>query len=161
MLRSLDLALLRLLRTRGHAPPLEGAVLAFTRAGEHGLLWQAVCAAGLVLDPPRRPLYRRAMRVTMLAYLANIVLKYVVRRPRPVLEGLPALSSTVTSLSYPSAHSTTSFAAAGVLAQGLPAPPLYACAAAMALSRTYAGVHYPTDVLAGAAFGTALRRLLA
>ena len=97
----------------------------------------------------------------MLAYLANILLKYVVRRPRPVLEGLPALSSTVTSLSYPSAHSTTSFVAAGGLSQGLPAPPLYACAGAMALSRAYAGVHYPSDVLAGAAFGTAVCELTA
>ena len=160
MLRALDLALLRFLRRRGHAPRAERAVLAFTRAGEHGLLWYAVCTLGIVLDRSRRRLYRRAMRVTMLAYLANILLKYVVRRPRPVLDGLPALSSTVTSLSYPSAHSTTSFAAAGVLSRGLPAAPLYACAGAMALSRSYAGVHYPSDVVAGAVFGTALRELI-
>ena len=160
MLRALDLALLRLLRTRGHAPPAERAVLAFTRAGEHGLLWQALCALGIVIDHGRRALYRRTMRVTMLAYLANILLKYVVRRPRPVLEGLPALSSTITSLAYPSAHSTTSFAAAGMLSQGLPAAPLYACAGAMALSRAYAGVHYPSDVVAGAVLGTAFHELM-
>ena len=100
------------------------------------------------------------MRVTMLAYLLNILLKYVVRRPRPLLEGLPALSSTVTSLSYPSAHSATSFAAARVLSHGLPAPPLYACAGAMALSRAYAGVHYPSDIVAGALLGTALGELI-
>ena len=160
MLRALDLALLRFLRTRGHGPPAERAVLAFTRAGEHGLLWHALCALGIALDHSRRGLYRRTMRVTMLAYLANILLKYVVRRRRPVLQGLPALSSTVTGLSYPSAHSTTSFAAAGVLSRGLPAAPLYACAGAMALSRAYAGVHYPSDVVAGAVFGTALRELI-
>ncbi|MDQ4048795.1 MAG: phosphatase PAP2 family protein [Actinomycetota bacterium] len=161
MLRALDLALLRFLRTRGHAARAERAVLAFTRAGEHGLLWQVLCTLGLVLDPARGALYRRTMRATMLAYLANILLKYVVRRPRPVLEGLPALSSTVTSLSYPSAHTTTSFAAAGGLSQGLPAPPLYACAGAMALSRAYTGVHYPSDIVAGAVFGTALGELMA
>ena len=161
MLRALDLALLRFLRTRGHARVPERAVLAFTRSGEHGLLWQALCAVGFIFDHRRRALYRRAMRATMLAYLANILLKYVVRRPRPVLDGLPALSSTVTSLSYPSAHSTTSFASAGALARGLPAPPLYACAAAMALSRAYAGVHYPSDIVAGAVFGTAVGELMA
>ena len=160
MLRALDLAVLRLMRTRGHAPLAERALLAFTRSGEHGLLWQALCALGLVLDPRGCEVYRRAMRVTALAYLANIALKYVIRRPRPVLAGMPALSSTVTNLSYPSAHSTTSFAAAGELSRRLPAAPLYACAGAMALSRTYAGVHYPSDILAGAAFGTALRELL-
>ena len=45
--------------------------------------------------------------------------------------------------SYPSAHATTSFAAAAALP--LPAAPLYALAAAMALSRVYLGVHYPSD----------------
>jgi len=161
MLRALDLALLRALRSRGHSPALERAVLLFSRSGEHGGLWQAFCAAGLLLDPARRPLYRRTMGTVMLAYLANIALKYVVRRPRPVLDGLPALSSTVTGLSYPSAHSTTSFAAARTLSRELPAAPAYLVAAAMALSRPYAGVHYPSDVVAGALFGAAMAELLA
>ena len=161
MPRALDLVLLRLLRTRGHPPALERAVLAFSRSGEHGGIWQALCVLGLAIDPPRRPLYRRTMRIVMLAYLANIALKYAVRRPRPVLEGWPALSSTVTGLSYPSAHSTTSFAAARALSRELPPAPAYAAAVAMALSRPYAGVHYPSDILAGAAFGTALAELLA
>jgi len=159
MLRALDLALLRALRTRGHPPALERAVLLFSRSGEHGGLWQALCAAGLLLDPPRRPLYRRTMKTVMLAYLANIALKYLVRRPRPALDGLPALSSTVTGLSYPSAHSTTSFAAARTLSRELPAAPAYLVAAAMALSRPYAGVHYPSDVVACAALGTVRRSL--
>lgn len=160
MLGQLDLAVLRLLRTRGHAPPVEAAVLAFTRAGEHGFLWQAMAAIGAVVDPGRRPTYLRAMRVVAIAYLANIALKYAVRRSRPLLEDLPPLSPTVTSLSYPSAHSTTSFAAARVLSGALPAAPLYACAGAMALSRPYVGVHYPSDCLAGAALGTTLAAVL-
>jgi membrane-associated phospholipid phosphatase len=162
VLRRLDLGVLRLLRTRAHGPRFERAVLVFTRAGEHGLLWQAACLLGAVVDRPRRPRYLRAMRTVMLAYLANIGLKYVVRRPRPQLEGLPPLSSTVTSLSFPSAHSTTSFAAARALTAGnggLPAAPVYAVAKAMAVSRIYVGVHYPTDIAAGAAFGTALAEL--
>ena len=162
MLRALDLALLRLLRTRGHRPSsLERAVLAFSRSGEHGVLWQALCLLGWVFDPPRRGLYRSALGTVVRAYLANIALKYIVRRPRPVLEGLAPLSSTVTGLAYPSAHATTSFAAARVLSRGLPAGPLYAAAAAMALSRPYAGVHYPSDILAGALFGTAVAELRA
>ncbi len=96
----------------------------------------------------------------MVAYLTNIGLKYVVRRRRPDLDGLPPLSSTVTSLSYPSAHSTTSFAAARVLSSELPTAPVYACACAMAVSRVYVGVHYPTDVAAGVLLGTAMSELV-
>ena len=161
MPRALDLAILRALREHGHQPHLQRAVLVFTRAGEHGLLWQALCLCGLVLDRRRRAVYLRTMRTVLLAYLANIALKYLVRRSRPDLEGLPPLSSTVTSLSFPSAHSTSSFAAARAIGSGgLARRPLYGLASAMAVSRLYAGVHYPTDVLAGAAFGTALADLL-
>ncbi len=114
-----------------------------------------------MLDRSRRPLYLSAIRVVCIAYLTNIAMKHAVRRPRPVLERLPALSSTVSGLSYPSAHSTTSFAAARVLSGGGLAPaPLYACATAMALSRIYAGVHYPTDIAAGAVLGTSMAEVL-
>ena len=50
MLRALDLALLRLLRRRGHAPPVEAVVLSLSRAGEHGLIWYAIAGLGAALD---------------------------------------------------------------------------------------------------------------
>ncbi len=160
-MRSIDQALLRALRTHGHAPGVERAILAFTRAGEHGALWIALSAAGAVADPARRTVYLRTIKVVVISYLTNIGLKYVIRRRRPELAGVPPLASTVTSLSYPSAHSTTSFAAARELTRGgLPAGPLYTVATAMALSRPYVGVHYPSDVAAGAALGTAMSGLI-
>jgi membrane-associated phospholipid phosphatase len=144
-----DRALLRLLRTRGHPPALERAAQLYARAGENGVLWFGV--AILARD-------RRAVRVVLAALLANTAVKQVVRRPRPSLPDLPPLAATVSGLSYPSAHAATSFAAAGALA--LPSFPLYAAAGAMALTRPYLGVHYPSDVLAGAALGVALEKLL-
>jgi undecaprenyl-diphosphatase len=47
-----------------------------------------------------------------------------------------------------------------VLSEALPTAPVYALAAAMALSRPYLGVHYPSDVLAGAILGDAIAELL-
>jgi membrane-associated phospholipid phosphatase len=160
VLRALDRGLLRLLRTRGHAPRVECAVVAYSRAGEHGLLWHAMAAAGLLVDRPRRPTYLHSMRAVLAAYGANTAVKYAFRRARPVLAELPWLAPTISGHSYPSAHSAMSFAAARILSEALPRPPLYLAAAAMALSRPYIGVHYPTDVLAGAGLGDAVARLV-
>jgi membrane-associated phospholipid phosphatase len=146
-----DRALLRLLRTRGHGPALERAAQLYARAGENGLLWFAIGA--LARD-------RRAVRVVLGALIANTAVKQVVRRRRPSLPDLPPLASTVSGLSYPSAHAATSFAAAAALGRELPSLPLYAAAGAMALTRPYLGVHYPSDVVAGAVLGRAIERLL-
>ncbi|MBN1530585.1 MAG: phosphatase PAP2 family protein [Thermoleophilaceae bacterium] len=161
MLRALDVGLLRLLRTRGHSPRAETALRALARAGEHGIAWHLVAGAGLLADGGRAPVYRRAMAAVLAAMGVNTLVKYLVGRARPQLEGLPPLTSTLSSRSYPSAHATTSFAGARVLSAALPAAPLYALASAMALSRPYLGVHYPSDVAAGALLGDALGRLAA
>jgi undecaprenyl-diphosphatase len=157
---ALDTALLRQLRTRGHGPSAERAVLAFSALGEHGALWYALSGAGAVLDPPRRPLYARAAATVAIAYAVNQLIKVVVGRRRPTLADLPPLKSTQMQLSYPSAHATTSFAGARALAALWPAAPLYALAGAMAASRPYIGVHYPSDAVAGAALGAAIADLV-
>ena len=95
MLRALDLALLRLLRTRLHGPQVERAVLLFTRTGEHGALWLAICFLGSIFHPRRRAVYREAALTIVAAYLLNIVLKNIFRRRRPLIEELPSLSTTI------------------------------------------------------------------
>jgi undecaprenyl-diphosphatase len=163
LLAALDLRLLRLLRTRGHTPAVEAAVLKLAQAGENGLLWHAIALGGAALGGRgRRDAYFRAMKIVLATLVANTVVKQTVRRARPVLEEeLPALTPVLSGRSYPSAHSSTSFAGARALASaGLPAPPLYVVAAAMALSRPYLGVHYPSDIVAGAALGDAIGRFM-
>jgi undecaprenyl-diphosphatase len=128
----------------------------FSTLGEHGALWLALGAGGALLDRDRRGRWIRATACVGAAYVLSTSIKLAIGRSRPVVEDLPHLMATPTGLSFPSSHSTSSFAAARAYGRLLPAAPLYATASAMALSRLYLGVHYPSDIAAGAALGTLL-----
>lgn len=157
MTANLDERLLRLARTCGHTPQAERAVARFSLLGEHAGVWLVIGAVGAARDSKRRPQWRRAMMTVVGVNALNSAIKPIVGRRRPQLPGLPALTGTPTALSFPSAHASTSFAGARLYSRmGLPAVPLYALAAGLALSRLYLGVHYPSDVLAGAALGHVL-----
>jgi membrane-associated phospholipid phosphatase len=155
-LAGLDLDLLLLARTRGHTPGRERAISVYSQLGEHAACWLALGGVGGLAAGPgeRRKRWWGGAAIVAGAYGFNYAIKKVVRRPRPQLAGLPPLSPVFSGLSFPSAHATTSFAAARAYAGLVPAPALYAAASAFALSRPYLGVHYPSDVAAGAVLGT-------
>ena len=135
-------------------------VLPVTRAmshfGEHSIGWLVLALLGAVLDPRRRRDWLVAGAGTFAAHAAAVVVKRVVRRERPHHPAVMVNVGTPSRLSFPSAHATSTTAAAILLgrAAGLPrglaavvlVPP-------MALSRILLGVHYPSDVAAGVALG--------
>jgi undecaprenyl-diphosphatase len=158
--KSLDERVLRLARTWGHTPARERAVERFSLLGEHAGVWLAIGAGGAAVDRARRARWLRATGTVGAMYALNTAIKLVVRRRRPQLRGLPALTPTATALSFPSAHASTAFAGALAYSRlGAPAAPLYALAAGLSWSRLYLGVHYPSDVLAGAVLGTGVAAL--
>ncbi len=105
----------------------------------------------------RRPwIFAGVLTAVVLADLSSRALKETVDRARPEQAlGVDTLVRTPDNSSFPSSHAATSFAAAVVLAVSVPrlAPFVLALAACVAFSRLYVGVHFPLDVLAGAALG--------
>jgi membrane-associated phospholipid phosphatase len=154
-----DLALYRRIRSLAHTPDRVRWVRRFSHLGEHGAVWLALGATGALVDSGRRRRWARATLWVAGAYGISTSIKVAIGRVRPAVEDLPHLMATPTGLSFPSSHATSSFAAARAFGRLLPSGPLYATAAAMALSRLYLGVHYPSDVAAGAALGTAIGSL--
>lgn len=139
-------------------PFLSGIMVFFSLIGNSGLIW---IATGLVLLIPKRTRLGGVCLLTCLlfAYLLNdILIKPLVARARPyeALPGLEILVAPLSSFSFPSGHTNSSFAAAYALtaAFGRKGAFAYLPALLIALSRCYVGVHYPTDVLAGALVGT-------
>ena len=152
-----DEKLLRAMRTRGHSPLLEKAAKRLGKAGNNGAVWVGVGVVLAVLDSSNREAWLICAVLGPVAIGLNYLVKLVVKRPRPVLEGLPPLGGAPSSLSFPSAHATSSFAVATAMARVEPLGALaFVLALALALGRPYLGMHYPSDVLAGAVLGVAL-----
>jgi membrane-associated phospholipid phosphatase len=151
---ALDLALYRGVRRIARTPQTVAWVRRYSRLGEHGAIWFLVGGAATLADGGRRGRWLRATACVGGAYVTSTTIKLAVGRRRPAVEDLPHLMATPTGLSFPSSHATSSFAAARAFGRLLPSGPLYGAAIAMGLSRLYLGVHYPSDVAAGAALGT-------
>lgn len=156
-MESLDLRLLRVMRTRGHTPGLESIAKALGKAGNHGAVWVVIGVALALIDPDRREEWLICALLGPVAIVLNYGLKLAVKRPRPVLEGLPPLGGAPSSLSFPSAHALSSFAVATAMFRVDPATAgALVVALAISLGRPYLGMHYPSDVLVGALLGIVL-----
>lgn len=160
LLRRADRRLLLAFRTRGHTATLERAAGALGAFGERGVGWAAIGLAGAAIRPGARRRWLGAAAAAPVAVAVNYAVKLAVGRERPLIEGYPPLASAPSRLSFPSAHAASSVAAAIVLGRVAPGAraPLYALAASTCLGRPYLGMHYPSDVLAGAALGAVIGR---
>ncbi|MEU8749033.1 bifunctional phosphatase PAP2/diacylglycerol kinase family protein [Streptomyces chartreusis] len=143
-----------------HWPYAERILPRLSRSANHGLLW---FATGAVIAASRTPRARRAAvrglaSLSLASLTINTVGKRSVRRTRPTLDPVPLvrqLKRQPITTSFPSGHAASAAAfATGVAlespAWGLAVAPI---AWSVALSRVYTGVHFPSDVLAGAALG--------
>jgi membrane-associated phospholipid phosphatase len=134
---------------------------ALGKAGNNGTVWMVLGAVLAIFDGSNREAWVICAFLGPIAIALNYVIKLIVKRPRPELEGLPPLGGAPSSLSFPSAHATSSFAVATAMARVEPLGALaFLLAFALSLGRPYLGMHYPSDVLAGALLGVALGLLV-
>ena len=140
-------------------PGVLAAARALSHFGEHSIGWLVVSLLGALLLPRRRRDWLVAGAGAFAAHAAAVLLKRLVRRKRPHHPAVAVNVGTPSQLSFPSAHATSTTAAAILLgrASGLPLPALLI--PPMALSRIVLGVHYPSDVAFGVALGAAVARL--
>lgn len=124
--------------------------------GEHAAGWLVIGALGALADRPRRRDWLTATVAVALAHGVSVGVKRVVRRPRPEDPRVQVLVGTPSRLSFPSAHATSTTAAAVLFGALLRRPLALALVPPMALSRLVLGVHYPSDVLAGSVLGAAV-----
>lgn len=146
-------------RALGH-PYVVASARGLSRFGEHGAGWLALGLAGAVVDRRRRRDWVAATAGVAASHAVAIAVKQVVRRQRPDHGSVRVLAGTPSRLSFPSAHAVSTTAAAvlfsrltGRRLEPVLVPP-------MVVSRLVLGVHYPTDVVAGAVLGAVVGGLV-
>jgi len=158
--RPRELELLAGVQRALNKPSVVKAARGLSHFGEHSAGWFAAGVIGAAVDRKRRKEWLTSAVGVVGAHAASIVVKRVVRRPRPDDPSVQVLVGTPSKLSFPSSHAASTTAAAVVYSEltgrrlePVLVPPMLA-------SRLVLGVHYPSDVLAGAALGGVIGALV-
>ena len=156
-----EVAVLVAVQSKLATPPVLTITRLMSHFGEHAAGWVALSGIGALLVPRRRRDWLLVGVGAVAAHAAAIVIKLAVRRKRPHHPDIAVNVGTPSSLSFPSAHATSSTAAAMLLCRATRSPLPLVIVPLMAMSRLVLGVHYPSDVLAGIAVGATVARVTA
>jgi membrane-associated phospholipid phosphatase len=140
-------------------PGVLTAARGLSHFGEHSIGWLAVASAGAVLMPKRSRDWLVAGAGAFAAHASAVLVKRVVRRKRPHDAAVVVNVGTPSRLSFPSAHATSTTAAAILMGRITGLPLAAVLVPPMALSRMLLGVHYPSDVACGIALGATVARI--
>lgn len=154
LLKSIDDGILLFIQEHLRADFLTPFFKAITFLGEVGWFWILLGLVFLCFKQTRKAGLAALVAMFFGMIFTNLLLKNIVARPRPFdeISALIPLVAKPTDFSFPSGHTTASFASAFIYLKMLPKKysiPTLILAALIAYSRLYLGVHYPTDILGG------------
>lgn len=159
----IDTALCRRLNRTSRVRAVRALFSAASRLGD-GVVWYALIASIALLDPG--PGYAHAVQMGVTGAVGLLIyklLKSATVRPRPYAGGgdIDLCGKPLDQYSFPSGHTlhAVSFSIVACAHYPFLYAPLCALATLIALSRMVLGLHYPTDVIAGAALGATLATL--
>ena len=163
-LLNLDGGFLLFLQESVRNPILDNIMIFITSLGNGGMIWIAATIALLIPKKTRKAGVVSAVALLGSLIINNNIVKNIVQRPRPFVTftDLQIIIPTPSEFSFPSGHTSSSFAAAAVFYRHLPKKlgiPSVILAGLIGFSRLYVGVHYPTDVIAGVLMGILLSYL--
>ena len=163
-LLNLDGGFLLFLQESVRNPILDSCMIFITSLGNGGMIWIAATILLLIPKKTRKAGVMSAVALLGSLIINNNIVKNIVQRPRPFVTfaDLQIIIPTPSEFSFPSGHTSSSFAAAAVFYRHLPKKlgiPSVILAGLIGFSRLYVGVHYPTDVIAGVLMGILLSYL--
>ena len=163
-LLNLDGGFLLFLQESVRNPILDNIMIFITSLGNGGMIWIAATIVLLIPKKTRKAGIMSAVALLGSLIINNNIVKNIVQRPRPFVTfaDLQIIIPTPSEFSFPSGHTSSSFAAAAVFYRHLPKKlgiPSVILAGLIGFSRLYVGVHYPTDVIAGVLMGILLSYL--
>lgn len=157
LMQKFDSSILNFIRDNMHGPIMDKVMVISTYLGNGGIIWIIIAMALMISKKYRRIGFMALAALILSTILGEEIIKNIVQRIRPSAN-ISATSLLITkplSYSFPSGHTMSSFAVAGVLAKYLRiyALEFLSLASLISFSRLYLYIHYPTDILAGVILG--------